>query len=194
MRIKLWFWVTFWLLLPGYASAGPYLNGIEITPPKGWHIAAQNGTTAPPQFLDAVEVKRPGIKQLVQNGMAAAFILLDPNLSSDQAKVGNNILLRYVRIARDDKELALVAAGQCPNFEKEIRSKNSAALVECRMQTTSRHPYLLMMSREANGLTNYSAMFIVTPERTLHVIGTLHEEPHGAFRSRWDAMLESISY
>lgn len=193
MRFKLWPWLTFGLLLPGFASAGPYLNGIEITPPEGWHIAAQNGTTAPPQFLDGFETKHPGNKQLVQNGMAATFLLLDQSVSSNLVKVGSNIMLSYKRIARDDKELATKAAAYCPNFEKEQRSENRTAL-ECRMKSTSHHPYLLMMSRNAKGVTSYSAMFIVTPEKTLLVFGTLIEEPPSAFRSQWDAMLESISY
>lgn len=193
MRIKLWFWLTYALSLSSYAYAGPYLNGIEITPPKGWHIAAQKGTTAPPQFLDGMETRRPGTKQLVQSGMSAIFVLMDQSVSLSQAKVGSNVVLSYVRIARDDKQLEVKAAGYCPSFEKEMRSDNRTAM-ECRMQTTSRHPYLLMMSRKANGTTFYSAMFIVTPERTLFVFGTLLEEPPGAFRSQWDAMLESISY
>jgi hypothetical protein len=193
MRINLRPWLIFGLLLPGFVSAGPYLNGIEITPPKGWHIAAQNGTTAPPQFLDGFETKHPGTKQLVQSGMAATFLLMDQSVSSNLVRVGSNIMLSYKRIARDDKELATKATAYCPSFEKEQRSENHTAL-ECRMKSTSHHPYLLMMSRNANGVTSYSAMFIVTPEKTLVVFGTLIEEPPGAFRSQWDTMLEGISY
>lgn len=181
------------LLIPASVRAGPYLKGIEITPPKGWYVVAQNGTTAPPEILDNFEIMHPGTKQLVQSGLFAVFIALDPNKPSDHVKKGSNVFLTYKRLAKSVEELEELTSS-CPQLEKDRKAEGGIAL-ECRMRTTSRHPYLSAVSRSAKGRTQYMATFAVSPElQTLQIVGTALEEPSGAFRPEWDAMLESISF
>lgn len=182
------------LLAPGLVSAGSYLKGVEITPPGGWHTVSQNNSTAPPEFIDTLDSRRPGTKQLVQSGRVAIFTVLDPANISGQVKKGSNISLMFsAPIVRNKDELEEKAKSSCPDMEKSFKNKGNT-LAECRIQRTSRYPYWFVFSQNVEGQAVYQALFVFSSEKSLVLTGTVTEERVGAFRKTWDAMLDSISF
>ena len=192
-RVLLCFFICS-LLVPELVSAGSYLNGVEITPPGGWHTVSQNNSTAPPEFIDALDGKRPGTKQLILSGRAAIFTVLNPAKISSQVKKGSNISLMFsAPVVRSKDDLEAKAKSACPEMERDFRNKGNT-LTECRIQRTSRYPYWFVFSHNAEGQTIYQALFVISSEKSLVVTGTLAEERPGAFQSTWNDMLDSISF